>query len=71
MKHGSQFWQFTLNASYFLDCLFSDVLLEMLYRTRPAQNYALAKDFLTLSILLAQQKREKGSALSVKGGGGG
>ena len=64
MKYGLQFWQYILNINYFLDCFFSDLFLEKLYRTRPVLNYASANDFLTLSILLAQQKWERGPVLS-------
>ena len=64
MKQGLQFRQFILNVSYFLDHHFFDLFLEKLYGTRPVLNYASANDFLKLSILLAQQKRERAPALS-------
>ena len=49
---------------------FLDSFLEKLHRTRQELKYASAKDFLLLSILLAQQKWERGSALSFGRGGG-
>ena len=59
IKHGLQFWRYNLNVSYFLDSLFLDFLVEKFYRALPAIKYASANDFLTLSILLAQQSEKK------------
>ena len=57
---------------YFVKILFrspfSDSFLQELYTTRPALTYVLANDCLTLCILLARQKWERGPALSFGSG---
>ena len=68
MKYRLQLWRYITNVSYFLNCPFSVLFIKKLYRTRPALNYALANDFLTLYILLALQKGKGGPVLTVVGG---
>ena len=67
MKHGLRFWRYILNASYFLDYLFSDIFLAKLYRMRPELNCVSASDFLMLSMLPAQHKWDRSPALNFGG----